>query len=107
VGEFTIDNGVGGARVAPSGGGTLPFSRSELNETKQVLVQFTMATDSPLARLELSQAITEALRGVRVNGHAIVPIITDKSVEMRACDIQVLASHVTATVARTLGISLS
>ncbi len=101
--EFAIDTG---ARVAASGANTLPYSRADLNQTKQVLLHFKVADASPQMRLEVSQAVTAALRGVRVNGHALVPMITDESVNMTAVDIQIIAAHIAPTVARALGITL-
>ena len=105
--DFTIDNGIGGARVAPSGTGTIPFARADLNDTKQVLVHFKIADENKLLRLELAQAINEALRPVRVNGHAIVPIITDESVTMTALDVQILAAHMLPAIKRALGLPVA
>ena len=103
MGGFVIDGP--GPRVPSSGAGVLPFARSDLNETRQILVHFKLADDSPQMRLEVAQAITEALRPVRVNGHAIIPLVTDESVTMNAIDIHIITAHILPDVKRALGVA--
>jgi hypothetical protein len=108
VAEFSIGDSpsIGGARVSASGVAVLPYARADLNETKQILVHFQVAELNALLRLELAQAINEALKSVRVHGHSIVPVITDAAVTMTAIDVQIIAAQIAPTVARALGVTL-
>lgn len=88
----------------PANGPTLPFSRRELNDDTAVVVHFKIATDDLELRLALSQQISAALKGVRVNGHSIVPIITDENVTMSSIDARAIAAHITPYVLQAAGL---
>jgi hypothetical protein len=91
-------------RVAAQGANVLPLARSDLNDTKQTLVHFKVASFNNVHRLEVAQAINEALGPVRVNGNSIVAMLTDEDVNMTAIDIQILAAYVIPSVKSALGI---
>jgi len=83
----------------------MPFSRADLKADPQLLVHFTVATDDPMVRLDVMRKLNDALKPMRtLQGHQIVPIVTDVDVKMNFATMQQLAAQIIPSIKSALGL---
>jgi hypothetical protein len=91
----------GGQSIAAS---VRPVHGAKEKDEGLIIVHFTVVSDDPEERLQVTQALRAACEQAKVGNRQLFPIITDQSVTMEVTRAKTLAAFIAPWVCKILSI---